>query len=70
MNPYDPPFSMSYDFYPGYWYAVAGVNFCQADLDGDSDVDGKDIHEYISGTPSIGVNVLAEELGRVGCPAF
>jgi hypothetical protein len=48
MDAANPPYSDSYDLYPGYWYTMA-VAGCFYDLDGDGDVDGQDLAALASG---------------------
>jgi len=43
MDPDDPPWSSGYDLYPGFWYTLAGIAYCDGDFDLDGDVDGSDL---------------------------
>ena len=57
-DPADPPFSDSYDMYPGFWYIlVASIppNNCPGDFEPDGDVDGSDLA------------VFAADFGRTDC---
>jgi len=58
MDPLDPPFSDTYDLYPGFWYTlVASIppNDCPGDFENDGDVDGSDLA------------VFAADFGRTDC---
>jgi hypothetical protein len=57
-NTADPPYSDSYDLYPGFWYttvASAPPNDCPGDFENDGDVDGSDLA------------VFAADFGRTDC---
>jgi hypothetical protein len=71
MDTNNPPYSDSYNNYPGFWYTVdAGLYGCLWDLDEppDGDVDGIDLAEFIAG--SFDENALegfATEFGSIDC---
>jgi hypothetical protein len=62
----DPTFSINYDLYSGFWYAVKN-NTCEFDYDGDTDVDGLDLSEYIAGSNALDLKIFAEDFGRINC---
>ena len=66
MDSLDPPFSDSYDLYPGFWYTVIGPK-CVGDYEGDGDVDGSDLAAYVAGDLSIRLEEFAQDFGRVNC---
>lgn len=72
MDPADPPYSTSYDLYPGFWHTVWLGYGCWFDLDGDGDVDGKDLAELAEGFGTefddSDLDFLVEEFGRANCP--
>jgi hypothetical protein len=49
MDPADPPYSESFDVYPGFWFTVPTAigSYCIYDYEPDGDVDGKDLSEFI-----------------------
>jgi hypothetical protein len=49
MDPADQPGSESYRLFPGFWYTLDLGLGCYYDLDGDGDVDGKDLAEIAAG---------------------
>lgn len=57
MAPGEPPYSSSYDQYPGFWYSqqFAGLVFCDGDFDIDGDVDGSDLA------------LFSADFGRIDC---
>ena len=57
MDSNDPPYSASYDLYPGFWYTLEArfIEPCEGDFDGDGDVDGSDLA------------VFAADFGRTDC---
>ena len=57
MDPADPPWSTSYDLYPGLWYTVAAepMDACEGDFGYDGDVDGSDLATF------------AADFGRTDC---
>ena len=63
----DPPFSDSFDLYPGFWYALMGPK-CEGDHDSDGDVDGSDLAAYVAGDLSVSLEEFAQDFGRVNCP--
>jgi hypothetical protein len=67
MDSLDPPFSDFYDLYPGFWYAVMGPK-CEGDYDGDGDVDGADLAEYLIDSGGLDLEVFAANFGKVNCP--
>ncbi len=68
-DPADPPFSDSYDLYPGFWYTVANVGLtCPGDFNGDRDVDGSDLAEYLFDAGGLGLAVFALNFGKGDCP--
>ena len=67
MDPFEPPLSDTYDLYPGFWYAMMGPK-CESDYDGDGDVDGGDLVEYLFDPGGFGLNVFATDFGRANCP--
>ena len=58
MDSSNPPYSASYDNYPGFWYTVGAappINDCSGDFNNDGDVDGSDLATF------------AEDFGRTDC---
>jgi hypothetical protein len=69
MNPPEPPLSDTYDLYPGFWYIIAAFQrTCPGDFDGDKDVDGADLADYLFDSGGIGLNVFADNFGKNNCP--
>ena len=69
MDPLSPPYSNTYDLFPGFWYAVAALeSTCPGDFDGDKDADGADLAEYIDDPGGLGLDVFAINFGKVSCP--
>ena len=65
----DPPFSYSYDLYPGFWYTVANIGLtCPSDFNGDKDVDGSDLAEYIFDSGGLGLEEFVANFGKENCP--
>jgi hypothetical protein len=61
--------SNTYDLHPGFWYALAALgNICPGDFDGDKDVDGANLVEYMYGSGGLGLDVFAISFGKVNCP--
>ncbi len=62
------PYSDDYGLLPGYWYteAAPGDN-CPGDLDGDRDVDGRDLADYIVDAGGVGLAEFANSFGKVNC---
>ena len=68
-DPADPPYSDSYELYPGFWNAVAKITlFCSGDDDLDNDVDGLDLEAYIFDDGGLGLDVFAANFGKEVCP--
>jgi hypothetical protein len=74
MDPADPPYSDSFDAYPGYWFTVAPAvgGYCDYDFEPDGDVDGLDLVEFIQdligGLVEAGeLANFADEFGRSPC---
>ena len=68
-DPADPPYSDSYDLYPGFWYTVANVGLtCPGDGDGDKDVDGSDLADYSDDSGGLSIDVFAANFGKINCP--
>ena len=69
MDPADPPYSMNYELYPGFWYVITALqSTCPGDFDGDKDVDGADLADYLFDSRGLGVNVFADDFGKNNCP--
>ena len=69
MDPMDPPFSDSFDLYPGFWYVISALgSTCPCDFDGDKDVDGADLVEYIFDSGGLSLEVFAANFGKTNCP--
>jgi hypothetical protein len=69
IDPYDPPWSTSYDLLTGFWYTVGGG--CRWDIEpvsGDGDVDGADLAEYLNAYDPMTLPAFVAEFGRIGCP--
>jgi hypothetical protein len=69
MDPLEPPLSDTYDLYPGFWYTI-GVSgdACPGDFNGDGDVDGSDLAEFIFDSGGLGVDIFAANFGKENCP--
>jgi hypothetical protein len=68
-DPTDPPFSDSFDLYPGFWYTIGAFGVtCPGDFDGDRDVDGSDLEEYLHDAGGLGLEVFAANFGKENCP--
>jgi hypothetical protein len=74
MDPADPPYSESFDAYPGFWYTVppALASYCSYDYEPDGDVDGKDLSEFIPDfaaglTTASDLEDFCVEFGRSPC---
>jgi len=69
MDPANPPYSDSYDLYPGIWYLFSlAPETCPGDDDGDKDVDGQDLAAYILDDEGLGLDVFAMNFGKAICP--
>jgi hypothetical protein len=69
QNPTDPPYSDSYDLYPGFWYVAANIgSFCPGDDDFDKDIDGLDLAAYILDSGGINLSDFAMNFGKAICP--
>ena len=69
MDPMEPPFSDSFDLYPGFWYVISALgSTCPGDFDRDKDVDGADLVEYIIDSAGLGLDVFAANFGKTNCP--
>ena len=69
MDPVEPPLSNTYDLYPGYWYVIAAFeSTCPGDYNGDKDVDGSDLAEYLFDSGGLGLDVFAVSFGKENCP--
>ena len=58
IDPADPPGSVNYDLYPGFWYTLEASipqNDCPGDFNSDGDVDGSDLATF------------AADFGRTEC---
>jgi hypothetical protein len=68
-DPAGPPFSDTYDLYPGFWCVIAAFeSTCPGDFNGDTDVDGSDLAEYIFDSEGLDLEVFAVNFGRADCP--
>jgi hypothetical protein len=68
-DPADPPFSDSYDLYPGFWHTVVNIGVtCLCDFNGDKDVDGSDLVEYLFDSGGLSLHVFATDFGKDNCP--
>jgi hypothetical protein len=69
MNPLEPPWSGTYDLYPGFWYVIAALeSTCSGDFNGDKDVDGSDLADYLLDSGGLGLDAFAANFGKVNCP--
>lgn len=69
IDPQYPPFSNTYDLYPGFWYVIAAFeSTCPGDIDGDKDVDGSDLADYILDSGGLGLDDFAANFGKINCP--
>ena len=69
MDPLDPPLSDTYDLYPGFWYVIAALeSTCPGDFNGDKDVDGLDLAEYLFDSGGLGLEVFAPNYGNAIYP--
>jgi hypothetical protein len=70
LNPVDPPKSNIYNLFPGFWYTVtASGTRCLGNTDGDNDVDGYDLDNYILNSMGITLEDFAIGFGRIDCTA-
>lgn len=68
MDAADPPYSSSYDLYPGFWYTLG--TGCAWDIEpepGDGDVDGADLAVFITIYAVDDLAAFAAEFGRSDC---
>ena len=72
MDPADPPYSTSYDLYPGFWYTVAAepTDACESDFDQDGDVDGSDLAVFAAGGATITLEEFASDFGGTNRPVY
>jgi hypothetical protein len=49
-------------------WTPSGMNQCESDFNGDGDVDGTDLHWYISNSGGLGLEVFADNFGNENCP--
>ena len=69
MDPLEPPLSENYDMYPGFWnVVVAFESTCPGDFNGDRDVDGSDLADYIIDSDGLGLEAFATDFGKTNCP--
>ena len=69
MDPYEPPISDVYDLYPGFWHVIAALeNTCRGDFNGDKDVDGLDLADYLIDSGGLGLVDFAMDFGKATCP--
>ena len=69
MDPVEPPLSNTYDLYPGYWYVIAAFeSTCPGDYNGDKDVDGSDLAEYLFDSGGLDLEMFAVNFGKANCP--
>ena len=68
-DPTYPPFSDSYDLYPGFWYTLVNIGItCPCDFNGDKDVDGSDLAEYLFDSGGLSLDIFAIDFGKDNCP--
>jgi hypothetical protein len=69
MDPEGPPYSMSYDLYPGFWHTIeaAIAVVCQGDFDVDGDVDGSDLATLAASPWLVDLSLFANDFGRTDC---
>jgi hypothetical protein len=68
MDPIDPPMSVSYDLWPGFWYAaLAEGSTCPGDSEPDGDVDGTDLYEHLLDAGGVSLSDFAAVFGRDDC---
>jgi hypothetical protein len=60
-----PKIFFTVTFYGGVWRRA--LDACQCDFDGDSDVDGSDLVEYIPDDKRLGLNSFAMDFGKHHC---
>ncbi len=48
--------------------SVNAVPACLADLNGDGDVDGSDLVDYMTDTQELPLDIFAKDFGRINCP--
>jgi hypothetical protein len=68
LDPSDPPWSTNYEIYPGFWYVVYAFEYnCPGDFNGDKDVDGSDLSEYILNPGELDLEIFATHFGEANC---
>jgi hypothetical protein len=71
IDPFDPPWSTSYDLLTGFWYTLdAGLEGCRWDIEpepGDGDVDGADLAEFLNAFDPMNLAAFAAQFGRNDC---
>ncbi len=74
MAPGDPPYSSSYELYPGFWYTIDAdfiISECIWDIEpyeGDDDLDGLDLHAFVyENFDESDLSAFAWEFGRNDC---
>ncbi len=61
-------YSDNYSLLTGFWYADAAPDDnCPGDFNGDRDVDGKDLTDYIVDTGGLGLAEFANSFGKLNC---
>ena len=72
MDPADPPYSTSYDLYPGFWHTAAAepMDACESDFDQDGDVDGSDLAVFAAAGATITLEEFATDFGGTNCPVY
>jgi hypothetical protein len=69
VDPLDPSISSTFDLYPGFGYVVVvSESTCPGDFNGDRDVDGEDLADYVVDAGEIALDVFAFNFGEFNCP--